>query len=365
MPNPAGPHWDDGITRWNDGSLWSGSPAPAAEEIFLPTITTNLNTTKTMQYWEITKDRAQKSLTVWVQYAPTLKIGTQGTVELEALIAQYEPLVQTRALKQDNADAAYRTQLGVLQKLKLLGTKVPALIEGHLSENVLMMKDLKDVYQINPRTEGSVLERARALYPVWIRANAALAAMSSPQPPITRQLQGAEQKVVDFKALLDSYTTKVQDTSDTEGLLKATKQALTELDDKTDKLIKAWYKVMKASYDPGSAEYEALSSIPTEGGTPAPDTIEINTVLQGGEDGLHVVVDYLPGGGGHATTKLIKWMVVGVDVDFTHSVPLTAAGDALGPFTAGQVVKLMTEVSNSSGTRTSAVRTITIEPPIV
>jgi hypothetical protein len=58
---------------------------------------------------------------------------------------------------------------------------------------------------------------------------------------------------------------------------------LKNLDDETDQLIKKWYKVMKASYDPGSPEYEALESIPTEGGTPAPDPIEINTVTQGGE----------------------------------------------------------------------------------
>jgi len=365
MPNPAGPHWDDGITRWDDGSLWSDSSSPAPEEPFLPSNSINLNTHTTMQYWEITKDRAQTSLTVWAQYAPTLKIGTQGTTELEALIAQYEPLVQQRAVKQDDADAAYRAQLSVLQKLKLLGTKVPQIIEGHLGDNALLMKDLKDVFQINPRTEGTVLERARALYPVWVRANAALAALTPAAPPIKRVLQGVEQTAVMFKALLDSYTTKVQDTSDTEGLLKATKQELTELNDATDKLIKSWYKIMKASYDPGSAAYEALSSIPTEGGTPTPDTIEINTVVQGGEDGLHVEADYLPGGGAHATTELLKWMVVGVDLDFTHSVPLTEAGNTIGPFTVGQVVKLITEATNSSGTRTSAVRTITIEPPIV
>lgn len=69
--------------------------------------------------------------------------------------------------------------------------------------------------------------------------------------------------------------------------------------------------------------------------------------------------------GAHATTKLLKWMVVGVDTDFTHSTPLTDAGDAIGPFTVGQVVKVETEATNSAGTRTSAVRTITIETPIV
>ena len=44
---------------------------------------------------------------MWTQQAPTLKIGTQGTTELNALIAQFEPLVQLRAVKQDEVDAAY------------------------------------------------------------------------------------------------------------------------------------------------------------------------------------------------------------------------------------------------------------------
>ncbi len=365
MPNPAGAHWDDGLTFWDDGSTWDSAVTPAPAAPLLPSTPITLNTHTTMQFWEITKERAQLSLTVWTQHAPTLKIGTQGTTELTALIDAFEPLVQTRAVKQDDADAAYRAGQATLQKLKLLGTKIPQILEGQLGDNVLLMKDLKDVYQISPRTEGTILERARALYPVWVRANTALAALTPAQPPITRVVQGVAQTAAMFKALLDGYTTQVQATSDTDGLLEATRKELKDLDDETDQLIKSWYKVMKASYDPGSPEYEALSSIPTEGGTAAPETIEINTVAQGGTDGLHVEVEYVPGGGAHATTKLLKWMVVGVDSDFTHSVPLTDAGDAIGPFTVAQVVKVITEVTNSVGSRTSAERTITIEPPIV
>ena len=66
----------------------------------------------------------------------------------------------------------------------------------------------------------------------------------------------------------------------------------------------------------------------------------------------------------HATTKLVKWKVVGVDVGFDNSATLDPSGNTLGPFAVDQVVLVMTEVSNSSGTRTSAVRTITIEEPI-
>ena len=96
-----------------------------------------------------------------------------------------------------------------------------------------------------------------------------------------------------------------------------------------------------------------------------PDTIEINTVSQGGDSGLEVLVAYVPGGGAHATTKLIKWQVVGVDADFSNSASLDASGNAIGPFAQGKVIKIITEVSNSAGTRTTAPRTITIGAPVL
>lgn len=135
-------------------------------------------------------------------------------------------------------------------------------------------------------------------------------------------------------------------------------------DEECDALIKRWYQVAKATFEPGTAAYAALEGIPTEPGTPAPDPIEISTVMQGGEGGLNVLVSYVAGGGSHATTRLIRWQVDGVDPGFDLNAPLDPSGNTLGPFLVGQVVRVMTEVSNSSGSRTSAVRTITIEEPI-
>ena len=100
------------------------------------------------------------------------------------------------------------------------------------------MKDLKEMYAITMRSESTILERARVLYPGWVRANTALAAMTEAQPPITRTLQGTAQTAAMFKALLDGYTAQVQANSDTEGLLDASRKELTDLNDATDRLIK-------------------------------------------------------------------------------------------------------------------------------
>ena len=132
----------------------------------------------------------------------------------------------------------------------------------------------------------------------------------------------------------------------------------------TDSLNKRWYQLAKSLSDTNPGLATALEGITTETGMPAPDPYDIGNLLQGGQGGLQALVSYLPGGGDHATTSLVKWMVEGVDAGFTHSAPLDPSGNTLGPFVVGNVVKVLTEVSNSTGTRTSAVRTITIVEPI-
>ena len=369
MPNPAGAHYDDGLTFWDDGSTWdsaTSTPAPAAILLTSETpFSVNSTTLTAMEYWEITKARSQETLPVWIQHLPALKIGVQGTAELTTLIDGFEPLVQARTAAQDVYDACFRAIQNALLRMKSLGTKVPALIEGQLDENAGIMKDVDDLYATNPRTEGTILKRLRELLPVWERANAALAALTPAQPPITRAIGGTVYTAAAAKALLDGYTNLVKDLKDTEEALDTARAALRAHDRAADQLNKRWYKVAKATADPGSDLMEALSGITTEPGTPAPESIEINTIIQGGEGGLQVLTTYLPGGGAHATTKLIKWQIVGVDPGFDHSAPLDPSGNALGPFTVGQTLKIITETSNSTSTRTTAPRTIVIAEPVV
>ena len=201
------------------------------------------------------------------------------------------------------------------------------------------------------------------LYPVWLRANTALAALTPTQDPIKRVIAGTEYTAALLKGLLDGFTGLVKVMRDEGSALKVKKLDLAKHDKAVDQLIKRWYKAAKALAEPGSDLEAALEDVPTEEGTPAPEVIEIDTVTQGGDSGLEVLVTYVSGGGAHATTKVVKWQV-GAEVNFPHSAPLETGGNTLGPFTVGQVVKVITEVSNSSGTRTVAPRTITIETPI-
>lgn len=358
------PRWDDGVTRWDDGSRYDAAAAPSSGPILSSENPITLNPITSMQPWEVTKARGVATLTVWNQHAPAMEVGGKTATDLETLIDGFEPLVQDRAAKQDAADAAARAVQSSLLKMQLLGARIPQIIEGHFSEEDGIVRDLRDVYRVRQTSSNKILERARRLHPVWVRSNTALAAMTPPQPPITRAIQGVPHTAAMYLALLNGFTALTQALSDAEGLYDNALEALDHHDEECDALNKRWYKVAKATFEPGSAAYAALESIPVETGTPAPDPIEIATVVQGGEDGLHVLISYQPGGGAHATTRMVKWQVVGVDAGFDHEVLLDPSGNTLGPFAVGEVVNVVTEVANSAGPRTSAVRTITIEEPI-
>lgn len=318
-----------------------------------------------MEPWEITKDRSQKTLVVWQQHVPALNIGISSSAVLETLIDGFDPLVAARIDAQDAYDSAYRAVQNALATMRVLGTRVPQIIEGHLDENKSIISDVKDLYSNSPRTESTILKRLRELLPVWVRANTALAALTPSQPPIVRVVGGVAFTAAAAKTLYDGYTDIVGTRGEKSGLLKAAIENLAQHDAAADELNKRWYKVVKASADPGTPLENALEAIPTEEGTPAPTIVDISTVTQGGDDGLHALIDWASGGGDHATTSNLRWKVEGVDAGFTHSVPFDRKGNAIGPFTVGQVVRVMGEFINSSGTRTTAIRTLTIGVPIV
>jgi hypothetical protein len=359
------PYYDDPLVRFDSGFFYDDpglgySPGSPPNNIILPS--SGLTGTTGMEYWEITKDRAQKTLAVWTLHVPTVKIGAVDKAAFEALIDDFEPKAQARTTAQDAFDEAVRTVKTALLKMKILGTKVPQIIEGQMPDEAGIIDDLADVFRIAPRSEPTILGRARALYPVWVRANTVMTSLTPPGAAITRAVAGVSHTATMLKALLDGFTDLSKEQDDKEAVLDQKRSDLRALDRQVDRIAKNWYQVIKNTYDPGSPVYDALASIPTEEGTPYPTAIDLNPLVQG--DGLEVLATYEPGGGEHATTKAVEWMVEGVDADFTHTAELDPSGNTLGPFTVGQVVKVRTKATNSSGSTTSAVRSITITTPV-
>ena len=318
-----------------------------------------------MEYWEITKDRAEKTLPVWQQYIATVKINGKLPADLDTLISGFMPLVTARVTAQDNLDTAFRAVQSALLVMKTLGLRVAGMIESQLDEDVHLMDKLERLRRVAPRTASTILKRATELVPIWKQANAALAAAVPALPPLVKPIQGVGHTVAMLETLLaTTYNALVKTMNDKQELLDKAREDLREHDAAVDRLNKNWYKYVKEAYEPSDDVYEQLAGIPTEPSTPAPEVIEIDAVTQGGEEGLQALVSYLPGGGAHATTKKIKWGVAGADTGTPHDAPLDASGNALGPFAVGNVVTIIAEVGNSAGTRTTAPRTITIAVPI-
>lgn len=355
--------WDTPGVTWDSGLRWDQTFPAGGEPNFseIPTLNTTYNH---MEYWEITKARAIQTLPVWTQHLTTTTIGVFTSATLSGLIDGFEPLVQARVAAQDGYDTAFRDAQKSLSTMRVLGVKVAAMIDSQLTENEAIIKDLKDVYREQPRDEGSILARLRVLLPVWVRANSALAGLGAGIAPIIRPVGGVAYTAALAQALLDGYTTKTKAISDKLSDLNEARADLRAHDRDCDQLNKRFYQYAKAVSDEGSALAAALDGITTEPSTPAPETVEIDAVAQGGEQGLQALVSFVPGGGDHATEKSVFYKVEGVDAQFIK-VPLDFSGNALGPFAVGQVVKIFTEVKNSAGTRTTAIRTITITEPIV
>ena len=136
--------------------------------------------------------------------------------------------------------------------MKKLGTGVPQLIEAQLEENAQIMKDVDDLYRTTPRSEASILKRLRELLPVWVRANAALAAhdpgggadhhQGGRPPSYHRPGRGAARRL---HGLVETMKNEENDAGPDEGR-PAT------LDRQTDSLNKRWYQLAKSHvrYEP-------------------------------------------------------------------------------------------------------------------
>ena len=277
-------------------------------------------------------DRSQTTVVVWNRHLASETVGSHGVESLEELVSQFPLLAQACTDAEFEYNHASRDVKDVLLRMKELGTKVPALIQALLEENEVMMRDVDLLFQTKAKLEAGILKRARELYPVWLRANAALAAQIPPQPEILRTVQGVPHSAAMLKGLIDGYADLIKALEDKSSLLEGAKKAQRDNDRAADRLNKRFYKMAKAISIPDSALYDALKDIPTEPSTPKPKPVEIATVSQGGDGGMQVLVAFEPGGGKHATTLQVQWMVEGVDEDFAHAAPLAEEGRlASGP----------------------------------
>ena len=313
-----------------------------------------------MEFYQLVQNRTNETIPVITTYDPTLTIEKKGVAELAADAKALDGLADVRDQEIFDFDQAVRAEFAGYLGIRLLGVKVPALIEAFLGDGDPLLESLSDVYAVTPRTTESALERGRALRPVWVKANAQRGALVPPEPPITRNGAGIAQ----LDALMGAQPALEQTIKTAAQAVRAARLALASAAGALDALNKRFYKALSADADSGSALENALGGITTEGQN-MPPTLSIAKVLQSGADQLHVLASFDAGTLDATMTNTVEWQVVGVDADFTHNKPAAAGGTEIGPFTVGQTVRLRTRVANANGTTTGSVRSITIAPPIV
>ena len=294
-------------------------------------------------YWQVTKLRAEQSFAVW-NLQPAFKVGTQTRTNLGTLLTGYEALVNDLNTKESAMITARSNMVEVLESLRVMAIKGAGKLSAELEDDDALDIALRQrVFSIDGSgSEADLIKRAEALLPIWRDYDLRIA----PAAFTIRGLGATELE----EALVDAYENAV-DAGETAGTALSKARTFLEQHNRlVDRLIKKWYAAWKNEYPEGTPEGDALlAQVEAESGQQRPTKLEIASLTN--VAGFKVQVAFVPGGGEHATLRFLQKKVIGVDGDFVTVRELTeadvAAGIQIGPFAAGQQVKVRTDVGNS------------------
>ena len=313
-----------------------------------------------MEFYQTAQNRAMQTIAVINEHVPALKVGNTTASGLATLSNGLDATALTRDTTLAAYDGAANQEALNLISLRKLVMALPKVADGELADEIEAEKKLQDlldpVYAIRPRTTESTLARARKLVPVLTQINAFLGAQIPVRGPITAGGKG----VADITALISFFPLLEQNVENTLADATTARSTLFLGARVVHRFNVSFLKKLQAEAIDNPLLTAALGQITTTS-VNLPETLSIEDAVQAGENGLHITVSYEPGTGTGATERWVDWMIEGVDPDFTNSTAADLSGNLLGPFTVGQVIKIRTRTINSNGTRTSAIRTITIE----
>jgi hypothetical protein len=312
-----------------------------------------------MEFHQSIQNRTTQTVAVINTFAAGLSVAGVDAAGLAAQGLALEQLAQQRdhALADyDGANNAERRGLLALQHLVLTLPKVAeSELDDHVHEESALIDLLAPAYAIKPRTTEAALSRGRKLASALERIDAYLAALQPPRAGIANDAQG----LAELNAVMETQTALAQTLANCGARLNLARVGLREAAVALDRLNKRFYARLQAEARAKPALARAMAQIDT--GVPnLPATLSIKEVLQGGEDQLHVLVGYDPASVDGKADNTLEWQIAGVDPDFARTAPVDPSGNAIGPFSAGQLVKLRTRVRNGNGSATSAVRSLGI-----
>jgi hypothetical protein len=311
------------------------------------------------EYWQDVLDRAQVTHAVWDNWFSDLAVGGVALDAFQDLMDDLQPTAQARDTAVQTVDNAQQTRDFAVTEVRLLDVKVPQIMEGQLDEESGLLDDLGKVYGVDPNTPAKALKRGQLLAPLWASANAWLLGRTPPRPAIVR----GTVTQANFLTKLAELTPLGQSVADADEALDAARGLLRRKAKRVESLCIRFLKAARGVADDGSAADEALDTIPTTTVSDLPETLGIRTFTQGGTGGLHLLVAYEPYALEPDETAELQWQVLDVDPGWDHSAAYDPSGQALGPFTVGQTVRVRTRVTNAHGTRDGGARQLTLIAP--
>lgn len=307
------------------------------------------------EYWEDYYHRAQQSLGVWGTFAPALTVGEITLANHSVAVADLQIKANERDVHQDVVDMARSARTSNLAFMEELCVRFPRKLEGDLPPTHVLHAEISDLRAIIPDSMDSITARSRRTISLWNLYNTQRAAA---QPALPAYVVGGLTVALLETALTDQHTL-LQNIENERGKLTQKRQALRALAGEVDDNNKRWYAAWEGEFPVGSAERAALSQIDTGNQTPLPYPLEINTIvaLAGGA----AQITYVPGGGGHATSFVLRWRIEGVDADYLHEAVLNLAGQTVATTgVSGQIISFKARATNSTGSTEGAVKQVVI-----
>jgi hypothetical protein len=315
-----------------------------------------------MEYYQQVQNRAQETAAVISVHVPTLLVGNFTGSDLLMQRNALDGLAATRDARLVTFDEAVNAEFGGFSLIRKMALNLPQVALGELDDEVTAEAALADLldpaFGIVPDMTETAMKRGQKVKAALLQIDAYLAAQSPSRGPITTGGRG----VTELTQALAAQEALETGVATAEAQVSAARTALRTAARALDRLNKRFYKKLVAESQDNAALAAALGQIETENAN-QPATLGIRKILQGGAGGLQLLISYDNGSFDDTLENTLESMVEGVDQEFTHTVAADPSGNALGPYTAGQVVKLRTRTRNANGTTTGSVRTLTIQPP--
>jgi hypothetical protein len=310
-------------------------------------------------YWNKVNHRATATLVVWKNHFPSIVLGNVTADEFVARNMALPDLAQALANTTQRLDEARQARDDAAARLLLAVRRLPSVIEGSVDASAELFGDLAKVSGMQPTSFARMVARGRALAPVWAAANAWRAAQNPPRPPI--EAAGFTQAT--FLAALDGFGALEQAVANAEKTESGARETLRTASRDLEQLCIRFLKAAWGLAGAGSEAEASLATIPTLTRTGQPGTLRLGTLSQGGAAGLQVLVAWpkwrAPGEGEVATLEYRR-----LDLDGEWSTqPCAPEGNALGPFAAGETVRVRTRMTNSNGTRCGRPKDFTLTAP--